>query len=398
MLHYETLSEEIEARLAEARGSGVRSPHYTSDASARRRRDEGDNSSAWRGPFLRDVDRILHCPFYNRYADKTQVFSLYENDDISRRALHVQLVSRIGRTLGAALGLNSDLIEAIALGHDIGHAPFGHAGEGVLSALLHAETGRYFYHNLQSVRVLDVIFPYNLTLETLSGIAGHNGENESPSYAPLPLADFRDFDDRLLAAACSPEGGRLLHPSTLEGCVVRIADILAYLGKDRQDAARAGIAGEESFAPSVIGSYNAEILHNMMVNIIEESFGRGELRMDGAHFAALSAAKDENYRQIYLTDEVRRSFEGTIAPMMERLYHRLLRDVREGRRESPIFTHHVAYVSAAHYPRPVPYEETEPNQLVVDYIASMTDDYFVALYRHLFGEVPAGALRRDYFA
>ena len=195
MLYYEKLSEEMAARIRRDRENGTLPTVGTSDAAALRRRPEdGDTADLLRSPFVRDVDRILHCPFYNRYADKTQVIALCKNDDITRRGQHVQLVSRTARTIGAALGLNLDLCEAIALGHDIGHTPFGHAGESYLDALYFANTGRHFSHNVHSVRVLDEIFPYNLTLQTLSGIAGHDGEEEKNEYRPAPLADFAAFD------------------------------------------------------------------------------------------------------------------------------------------------------------------------------------------------------------
>ena len=139
---------------------------------------ETDKANVWRKPFIRDIDKIMHCPYFNRYADKTQVFSLYKNDDITRRNLHVQLVSRIARTIGATLHLNLDLIEAIALGHDMGHTPFGHTGEKILDSLYFTNANRHFAHNIQSVRVLDKIFNYNVSLQTLDGIAGHNGEIE----------------------------------------------------------------------------------------------------------------------------------------------------------------------------------------------------------------------------
>ena len=397
-MQYEELSRTVAERIAEDRTAGARSLYAARERSALRRHDRArDRETVLRGPYVRDIDKILHCPFYNRYTDKTQVFSLYRNDDLTRRGLHVQLVSRIARTLGAALGLHLDLIEAIALGHDIGHAPFGHAGEGYLDALLFAHTGRHFAHNVHSVRVLDEIFPYNITLDTLAGIAGHNGECEENEYRPHPLSGFAEFDALIEATYRDSQALHALYPSTLEGCCVRIADILAYLGKDRQDAARAGLLPEEGFAASPIGRHNAELLNNLMVNIVEHSYGESVLRMDGAHFAALSAAKTENYRRIYLSDSVKRPLTETVAPMMERLYHRLLDDLTAGREESPIFTHHIAYVQAAHYERSTPYEETEPNQLVVDYIASMTDGYFVELYRHLFGETPEGSAYRGYF-
>ena len=125
MPNYESLSEKIAEKVA----LKTENPYAFSDENAVRRNGNHDNPTVIRPPFIRDCDKILHCPFYNRYADKTQVFSFYKNDDISRRGLHVQLVSRIARTIGRALGLNLELIEAIALGHDIGHTPFGHAGE-----------------------------------------------------------------------------------------------------------------------------------------------------------------------------------------------------------------------------------------------------------------------------
>lgn len=135
-----------------------------------------------RPPYSYDVDRIIHNPLYNRYADKTQVFSFYRNDDLTRRALHVQFVSKIARTIGRALRLNLDLIDAIALGHDMGHTPFGHKGETFLSDNYQLGTNsregntRYFNHNVHSVRIFHYILDSNLTLQTLSGILSHNGE------------------------------------------------------------------------------------------------------------------------------------------------------------------------------------------------------------------------------
>ena len=152
------------------------------------------------------------------------------------RSLHVQLVSRISRTIGAALHLNVDLIEAIALGHDIGHPPFAHTGEAYLNELSLAHTGRIFAHNLQSVRVLDGIFPYNISLQTLNGIASHNGEIECEEYHPVPVNSFAEFDKMIERCYTDSSFHASLMPSTMEAAVVRLADIIAYLGKDRQDA------------------------------------------------------------------------------------------------------------------------------------------------------------------
>ncbi|MBQ2719878.1 MAG: HD domain-containing protein, partial [Clostridia bacterium] len=340
MLHYEHLSKDIEEKLRADIARRPLSPHATRDGEAHRRHEDGGSrADVWRAPFARDVDTILHCPFYSRYADKTQAFSLYRNDDLTRRALHVQLVSRIARTIGGALGLNLDLVEAIALGHDIGHTPFGHAGEAILDRLYFSHAGRHFAHNVHSVRVLDEIFPYNLTLETLAGIAGHNGEEEENEYRPHPLSGFAELDAMLEAACLDASALKKLRPSTLEGCVVRISDIIAYLGKDRQDAARAGGVGEGEFRATAIGRYNAEIIHNLIVNILECSYGHGAIRLDKEHFSALAEAKRENYERIYRADESAAA-AAAVEPLMGEVYERLLDDLTAGREDSPIFTHH----------------------------------------------------------
>ena len=349
-----------------------------------RRDNERDKATAIRTAFIRDTDKIIHCPYFNRYADKTQVFSFYKNDDITHRILHVQLVSRIARTIGKALGLNLDLIEAIALGHDIGHTPFGHEGEELLDELLFSHTGRHFSHNIQSVRVLDKIFPYNITLQTLNGIAAHDGEMELSEYNLKPLESFEEFDRQIEACFADKKNVRKLVPSTLEGCVMRISDIIAYLGKDRQDAERAHIISNAEFESGAIGSYNAEIINNLIVNIVENSYKKPYIKMDDEHFAALKKAKTDNYELIYKNDSVKSAMRGTVQPMMARVYERLLSDLVNANFDSPIFTHHISFVNKAHYKRDIPYEKTEPNQLVTDYIASMTDDYFVDLYSYLF--------------
>ena len=157
-LRYNKLSEDLLLKIQLDRVNGIINPYRCENNSVIRRNNDRDIQNLWRPSFVRDIEKIMHLPFYNRYADKTQVFSFYHNDDITRRALHVQLVSKIARNIGSVLGLNLDLIEAIALGHDIGHTPFGHAGERFLSELLNKETGRYFNHNVHSVRVLDNMF------------------------------------------------------------------------------------------------------------------------------------------------------------------------------------------------------------------------------------------------
>lgn len=397
MLNYEKLSEELSARIEKDRKDGTLPTVAFDEGRVLRRDNTRDKANQIRTAFIRDIDKIVHCPYYNRYADKTQVFSFYKNDDISRRSLHVQLVSRIARTIGKALHLNLDLIEAIALGHDIGHTPFGHAGETFLDELYCAHTERHFSHNIHSVRVLDAIFPYNISLQTLSGIAAHDGELELCEYRPQPLDSFEEFDRQIEACYEDKKNVRRLAPSTLEGCVVRIADIIAYLGKDRQDAEKAHIIRNDAFDPVEIGTYNAEIINNLIVNIIENSYGKPYIQMNERHFAALQKAKNDNYRLIYKDARVVRDLQHSVYPMMRDIYERMLADLQEGRTDSPVFTHHIAYVDAAHYHREMPYAQTEPNQIVTDYIASMTDDYFVDLYAYLFPDRETQIVYKGYF-
>ena len=386
MLYYEHLSEDLAERIRREKAENSFIRLAFDEDKALRRNPEKDRANIIRTAFIRDCDKIIHCPFYNRYADKTQVFSFYKNDDISRRALHVQLVSRIARTIGKALNLNLDLIEAIALGHDIGHTPFGHAGEKILDELFYSYAGRHFSHNIHSVRVLDSVFPYNITLQTLSGIAAHDGEIEKSEYKPVPIENFSEFDRQIENCYLDKESVKKLVPSTLEGCVMRISDIIAYLGKDRQDAARAKIIDEDKFEAGAIGSTNAEFINNLIVNIVENSYGKPYIKMDDTHFEALKKAKADNYRLIYNDERIKSAVDLTVKPMMEKLYARLLNDLKSGNYDSPVFTHHIKYVNKAHYQRKMPYEQTENNQIVTDYIAGMTDDYFVDLYSHLFGE------------
>ena len=397
MLRYESLSAEVEQKICTDLTNGTRPCFAFDETAVLRRRADRDRASVWRTAFIRDIDKILHCPYYNRYADKTQVFSFYKNDDITRRALHVQLVSRIARTIGKALNLNLDLIEAIALGHDIGHTPFGHAGEKYLDELFFSHAGRHFSHNIHSVRVLDGIFPYNVSLQTLSGIASHDGELELAEYRPRPLTSFEEFDGMIEDCYRDRANVRKLVPSTLEGCVMRISDIIAYLGKDRQDADKASLVQADAFSASDIGEYNAEIINNLIVNIIENSYGHDYIKLDERHFNALRKAKTENYEKIYRSPAVDAEYDTVIKPMMVEMYERLLEDLTYGRTDSPIFTHHIDYVNRAHYTRDLPYEKNEPNQLVVDYLASMTDDYFIDLHRYLFPNSPHTIEYKGYF-
>ncbi len=398
---YDALTADLEKQILAERAAGKENPNHCRDEAALRRDPVRDaKREIWRPPFVRDVEKIMHMPFYNRYADKTQVFSLYRNDDITRRALHVQLVSRIARNIGAVLGLNLDLIEAIALGHDIGHTPFGHAGERFLSVLSEAETGRSFHHNVHGVRVLDRMFARNVSLQTLDGILCHNGELPLREYRPRPMPDFAGFDD-LTERCCLEEDTVItLVPATMEGCLVRICDIIAYLGKDRQDARRAHLLlNSEAFTAGAIGVENAEIIHNLTVSLIENSYGKEYLMIDPMYHDELVTAKAENSSIIYQDEKINQIYEKNIQPMFHDVYYHLLRDVRAQDKDSVIFRHHIAYIEEHRrfYRAPFPYVEEEANQIVVDFIASMTDDYFIDLYHYLFPQGPYEVKYISYF-
>ncbi|MBO5359136.1 MAG: HD domain-containing protein [Clostridia bacterium] len=367
------------------------------DNDAYRRDTTVDKSNIWRTPFVRDSDKILHCPFYSRYADKTQVYSLWKNDDITRRFLHVQFVSRIARTIGGALHLNQELIESIALGHDIGHPAFAHSGEKYLDELYRAHTGRRFLHNIHSVRVLDKIYSCNLTLQTLDGIAAHNGEIELEEYYPAKLSGFEEFDDIMEKCAQDRNFANKIAPSTLEGAVVKISDIIAYLGRDRQDAIISKTVTANDFYNEDIGSLNSEIINNLMVNIIENSYGKPYIKMDKKHFAALKESKKDNYEKIYNHAANDARLDVTVKPMMADIYGQLLEDLRLQKTYSPIFTKHINYVKALRNPPKTPYEKNEPNQIVVDFIASMTDDYFIELHKYMFPNADYPVVYRGYF-
>ena len=398
MVNYEKLSPELSERIREDIANNTR-PNFAANGSvAQRRNPNYDRESVWRPAYVRDVDKIMHSPYYNRYTDKTQVFSFYKNDDITRRALHVQLVSRIARSIGSVLNLNLDLIEAIALGHDIGHTPFGHAGERYLSEVYNEQTGRFFNHNVHSVRVLDGIFPLNITLDTLDGIITHNGEFEMHEYRPSVMLDFDAFDKMVESCYVDDGNNRKIVPSTLEGCVVRVCDIIAYLGKDRQDAFRAKlIDSDTSLGDDGIGTFNAEIINNLVVNIIENSYGKPYIMLDADHFRGMRAAKKANYDLIYKVDRVTKVLDEQVKPIMQKMYYKLLSDLKNGVKDSPIFKHHIDFVNGNHYAAKIPYEETEPNQIVVDYIASMTDDYCTELYKYLFPKDNVELVYHGYF-
>lgn len=396
---YLSLSESITQTIEKDRHARTINPHRFDDNTIVRRDDlKNDRATLTRPAFGRDIEKIINVPAYNRYASKTQVFSHIQNDDICRRGLHVQLVSRIARNIGAILGLNVDLIEAIALGHDVGHTPFGHAGERFLNKLYHEHTGRYFNHNVHSVRVLDKLFKRNLSLQTLDGVLCHNGEFAQQTLIIGNTSSFDTLDDLVEQCYIDESVIKTLRPSTLEGCVVRVSDMIAYLGKDRQDAIDMGVIPSLSlFEGETIGITNAQIINNLTVDIVENSYGKDHITMSEAAFIDLKRAKQQNYDHIYFNEGVVSGTGNIVESMFADMYEKLLNDRLTENERSPLYCHHVQnLVSKSKTITAESYLSEEPNQIIVDYMASMTDSYFTALYDHLFPDSKKHIISQGY--
>jgi len=343
---------------------------------ALRRQSDRAEATGYRPSYALDVDRIINSQAYTRYIDKTQVFSLIQNDHLTHRVLHVQLVSRIARTVGRALGLNEDLIEAISLGHDIGHPPFGHEGERILSALSKDAGLGPFHHNLQSVRFLDTLERegkgWNLTLQTLDGIFCHNGESHDVPLSPNHTKDFSLFDEELRRRG---NGERFTpRPLTLEGCVVKFADTISYIGRDIEDAIRLGIIRRNDLPPActrLLGETNGTIVHSLVTDVITHSTGK-EIRYSEEVARALVELKAFNLKRIYMSHEIKKHL-GNLNELFALVFDRCLDDLRKGREDSLIIDGFAGKMAPE-------YLETTPSEMVVrDFISGMTDNYFLRL-------------------
>ena len=398
-----TEKEYLEAITAE--NDGKLSPYAAKNCDAvRKKRPRFD---IFRPQYSYDVDCIIYNPLYNRYADKTQVFSFYKNDDLTRRALHVQFVSKIARTVGRALNLNLDLIEAIALGHDMGHTPFGHKGEEFLcecyqqACRKEGRPVRYFNHNVHSARLFRYILGNEVSLQTLSGILSHNGEKGYKEYTPSVLDTFEEFDQILEACYLEKDFHRTLRPNTLEGCVVRISDRIAYAGKDREDLYHAGMINEKKFKEKrLIGTRNSDIISNLVANLIKNSIGSPTLNMDKEVFEDFEDLVNEN-SIIYSDLQLNEPYYEIIKPLMKLLFEQLFDDVQKQNEASPVYFHFLRDPAMGQYYWDAKGREiTEyASEIVTDFIASMSDDYFIDVckYLHLDDELVSKVRYYEYF-
>ena len=316
-----------------------------SDESRGRLRPEEPREEDVRTCYQRDIDRIVHCKAFRRLMHKTQVFLQPEGDHYRTRMTHTLEVARIASTITRALRLNEDLAEAIAMGHDLGHTPFGHAGEKALSACI----GRPFRHNEQSLRVVDVLenggAGLNLSYETRMGILGHTG-------------------------------GRI--PETMEGQIVRWADRMAYVNHDVDDAIRAGVLTNEDIPREVtrtLGISHSHRIDTLVCDMILTSREAGQICLSPAVEKGLDELRTFMFEKVYFNPVVKGE-ESKAKDMLKRMYEYY-------------YTHPEAL--PADFEPQLSFEGME--QTVCDYIAGMTDNYAVAKFTQLF--IPAGWHLRD---
>ena len=342
---------------------------------AKRRRSDPHGENEYRQTFGTDADRILNSMAFTRYIDKTQVFSLIKNDHLTHRVLHVQLVSRVARTIGRYLSLNQDLIEAASLGHDIGHAPFGHDGETFLSKLTHAHGAGHFHHNLQSIQFLDRIekqgLGWNLSLQTMDAIVCHNGEAHSKRLIPDRNRSLTDFDDMVRTIKAKNVCNEM--PMTLEGCVVRMADTISYIGRDLEDAIRLGLITRDQIpkeCKKALGQTNGTIVFNLVTDLIHNSLGKPFIGFSSPISHALKALKKFNYTYIYKNPVIKKHLS-SIQDIFTYLFEQYLVDLENEQASSDIFKKFLNGMN-----RDYREDHTHP-EIVRDFISGMTDSYFI---------------------
>lgn len=332
-----------------------------------------------RPAYFRDIDRIIYSLAYTRYIDKTQVFSLKENDHVSKRIIHVQFVSKIAKTIGRALGLNEDLIEAIALGHDLGHVPFGHLGEKILSDLSFKYDKTYFNHNVQSVRQLMVLEKHgsgsNISIQVLDGILCHDGEFLMGKYSPIEKTK-EDFLNDYEQVYTNKGKNKKLIPMTLEGCVVRLSDVIGYIGRDIEDAIMLNFIKKEDIPKKIVdvlGSTNKQIINTIVNDVINNSLNKNYLSLSDEIYEALEELKTFNYKNIYEKANTKEQIN-EYKKMFEFLFKKYLNDLENKNEKSSIYIDFINNMNTDYI------NDNNNVRKVIDYIAGMTDDYFIKKY------------------
>ena len=357
------------------------SPYAAKNCEARRERE---TSHPFRGPYSRDRDHILYSGSFRRYTGKTQViyFAAGFDEQLSNRSIHTLQVSQIARTIGKALKLNLDLIEAIALGHDLGHAPFGHDGEEILQEICQEKNIGIFFHNIHSLRIVDKLADackgMNLTFQVRDGILSHDGEVNEKYLKP-----DRDKTEADLIDYCQKKslGGEMqIVPATLEGCVVRMSDAISYVGQDFEDAIRIGILKRGELPEGVkkeLGESNTAIIHSLVTDVIINSYNRDEIIYSSNIAERVFELKQFNNERIYKSPRLKGK-KTKLKTAFKFLFENFLSALNQGEEESLIFKEWIfnrGKKKGADY-----VNSCLPEQVVVDYIASMTDRYFNNTY------------------
>jgi len=356
-----------------------------------------------RPAFFRDVDRIVHSKAYARYIDKTQVFFGINNANITHRSLHVILVARIARQIGRILKFNTDLIEAIALSHDVGHSPFGHLGEAILNDISLKNHMGVFNHNAQGIRWLSRLekrFPdkpakgLNLTLQVLDGVLCHDGEVNESELKPLSIngKTWKDHFKEYEESFTSNKIKRV--PMSFEGIAVRFADSIAYTGRDIEDAILLKIINRSDIPKNcrdVLGDTNRKIMKTLIMDLLNASLHNDKIGYSKPIFEAFRELKIFNYdkiysrRDMYQSENSKISYIENLTEQFELIFDRSFKDLEEENYNAPIFKDHIEYIDDEKY---TTYYEPNKKQsnlalIVRDYIAGMSDKYFHEVYIQL---------------
>ncbi|MBN1129106.1 MAG: HD domain-containing protein [Chitinispirillaceae bacterium] len=339
--------------------------------------------------FARDETRILHSPPFRRLKHKSQVFLSPDNDHICTRMEHVLHVSSIASVIGRCLKLNTDLVNAIAKGHDLGHPPFGHAGERVLDDILSKRTiPAGFKHEIHGLRVVDQLTNLgaglNLTYEVRDGIVTHCGESFERVVAPDRTRNIFDLESIQ---------DRNYYPATLEGCLVRLVDRIAYLGRDLEDAIKAGIVKKGDVPPAIaknLGIENGQIIGCFVNDTIANSMEKDTIEMSEEVFDHMNLLKEFNYERIYRNPEVERKSHkaGSIIELLFEEMEKILRAAERGRntifvqdlvRDAPLMGVFFHFIKNTNYT-----DATPAWRIVTDYLAGMTDLFAERTFGQLF--------------
>lgn len=326
-----------------------------------------------RSPYYRDTTAILHSSPFRRLKHKTQVFFSPSNDHICTRMEHVLHVASIATAICKALKLDDELAWAIGVGHDLGHTPFGHSGEKIISELMVQKGLGSFEHEINSLRVVDFISPLNLTYAVRDGIVSHCGESFVRTLHP-------DFHVKDLDHLTTKSG---ILPATWEGCVVRLSDQIAYMGRDFEDASRLGIVSEAD-VPEIcrkkLGSTNGEIINTLVEDIISNSEKEGVIGFSEDIFEAVKAMKDFNYQKIYRSPMLG-GYENYFSRLIKLIYEYLTSLMVNCGTDEKAYMAEGNMLSAGFYSyyteKKDTYLEHDGNldRLVFDYIGGMTDNF-----------------------